>query len=59
MAGRVGAIRIGGLDIDLRITFSGGVVARQAGEPMADTIIRADQAMYEAKALGRDRIVTA
>jgi len=58
MAGRVGAIRIGGLDVDLRITFSGGVVAREAAEPIADTIIRADKAMYEAKTTGRDRIVS-
>ena len=53
--GDLGAIRIGGLDVDLRITFSGGVVAREAGEPIAETITRADKAMYEAKAAGRDQ----
>jgi PleD family two-component response regulator len=43
----------------MRITFSGGVVERGAREPFADTITRADQAMYKAKTSGRDMVIAA
>jgi diguanylate cyclase (GGDEF)-like protein len=39
------------------ITFSAGVVARAGGERLADTIQRADKALYTAKSTGRNRIV--
>lgn len=59
MAERVGAIRVPELAVELRITFSGGVVQRQGSEPFAATIARADRAMYRAKSAGRDRIIRA
>lgn len=40
----------------LRITFSAGLVQLAPGERIDDAIERADQAMYRAKAKGRDRI---
>lgn len=42
-----------------RISFSAGLATRRAGEPFADAIHRADKALYQAKADGRDRIVHA
>ncbi|CAN7478790.1 GGDEF domain-containing protein [Massilia sp. LjRoot122] len=42
-----------------RISFSAGLATRRAGEPFADAIHRADKALYQAKAAGRDRIVLA
>jgi diguanylate cyclase (GGDEF)-like protein len=43
----------------LRVTFSAGIAQRGAGEPLAATIERADQAMYAAKQGGRNRSVVA
>ena len=57
MAERVGAMQISELDRALKITFSAGVVERCGLEPFADTISRADHAMYIAKSSGRNRIV--
>lgn len=45
---------IAGLD---PVTFSAGVVAHRDGEAFTDTITRADKALYQAKAEGRNRIV--
>ena len=59
MAERVGAIRVPDLDVAMRITFSGGVVERSPGEAFAETISRADHAMYEAKHNGRDMVIAA
>ncbi|MDP3672340.1 MAG: diguanylate cyclase [Telluria sp.] len=41
------------------MTLSAGVVVRPGGEPFADTITRADKAMYMAKSAGRNRIIPA
>jgi diguanylate cyclase (GGDEF)-like protein len=59
MAARVGALRVAGLEHGRPITFSAGLAARQPGELLADTIGRADKALYQAKSAGRDRVVTA
>lgn len=41
---------------DLRATFSAGVTCFDNDEPMTQTIDRADQALYRAKAAGRNRM---
>lgn len=41
------------------ITFSAGVTVWLPGEPEADTIERADQAMYRAKLAGKNRVLVA
>ncbi|QYF92044.1 diguanylate cyclase [Massilia sp. PAMC28688] len=43
----------------LLITFSAGVALRQPNEDQASLIKRADQAMYEAKKSGKNRVVVA
>jgi diguanylate cyclase (GGDEF)-like protein len=43
------------LHTDLRITFSAGLTAYRFGEEVRETIERADQALYRAKAAGRNR----
>jgi diguanylate cyclase (GGDEF)-like protein len=43
------------LHTDLRITFSAGLTAYRFGEEVHETIERADQALYRAKAAGRNR----
>jgi len=46
-------------DEDLgKITVSIGVGLFTFGEPLSDLIKRTDQALYKAKAVGRDRVVT-
>lgn len=59
MADAVRAVDMPDLDIHRSITFSAGLAQRAPGEPFAETISRADKAMYEAKATGRNRIVRA
>ncbi len=44
---------------EILITFSAGVAQRQPGETPAAVIGRADQAMYAAKAAGKNRVVKA
>ena len=46
-------------DRQLLVTFSAGVAARNRGEADADLISRADQALYEAKHVGKDRFIVA
>ena len=58
MALRVSKARVVDLCGDLTITFSGGVAERRTGEPFADTISRADKAMYVAKASGRNTVIS-
>ena len=58
MAESVRAITIPGLDIGRDVTFSAGLVQRMDGEPFAETISRADKAMYAAKGSGRNKVVT-
>jgi diguanylate cyclase (GGDEF)-like protein len=41
----------------LRVSFSAGLTEWRLGEPLRDALARADSALYEAKAAGRDRLV--
>jgi diguanylate cyclase len=43
----------------LRLSFSAGVAAHASGQGVAQTLERADRALYNAKDMGRDRTVTA
>ena len=54
------AIRQAGLEVDLAptLTLSIGVTLIASGEDLAAAMARADAALYRAKALGRDRVVT-
>jgi diguanylate cyclase (GGDEF)-like protein len=42
---------------DLRVTISGGVASANAGSTFEETLDRADQALYQAKRSGRNRVV--
>jgi diguanylate cyclase len=59
MASRVAAMQVPGVALARRVSFSGGLAARREGESFADTINRADKALYQAKSDGRDRVITA
>jgi diguanylate cyclase (GGDEF)-like protein len=59
MAERVREVAVPGVDMERDLTFSAGLVQRGDDEPFAETITRADHAMYQAKGSGRDRVVTA
>ena len=43
--------------LPLRVSFSAGLTAWRPGEPLRDALARADRALYQAKASGRDRLV--
>jgi len=43
----------------IRMTASAGLAMRQGKESFEDLLVRADRALYEAKAAGRDRLVVA
>lgn len=49
-------IRFAELDPDLRMTVSIGVAQYRPGERVADTLRRADEALYRAKGAGRNRV---
>jgi diguanylate cyclase (GGDEF)-like protein len=55
---RVGALRVAGVRPERPISFSAGLTARRGAEALADTVNRADKALYQAKAAGRDRVVS-
>ena len=54
---RVAELSVPHDDIELTITVSIGVAEQRAGETVEQTIARADQSLYEAKAGGRNRVV--
>jgi diguanylate cyclase (GGDEF)-like protein len=56
----VAALRFAGIDAELRLTFSAGVAAATLpGSRFDEAIARADAAMYQAKASGRNCVVAA
>jgi diguanylate cyclase (GGDEF)-like protein len=50
-------LRAGATDVAVR--FSAGVAQHAPGETVEQTLARADRALYDAKAQGRDRVVVA
>ena len=56
---KVSALRILHGSMAVAITLSGGLAEHHAGEHVAQTLERAERALQEAKALGRDRVVVA
>lgn len=50
---------IGSLDTELHVTFSAGVAELTCGQTMGEAIGKADLAMYQAKAAGRNRVCAA
>lgn len=56
---QVTALRFPAIAVDLRVSFSAGLVALQPAESIAAGIRHADHAMYRAKSQGRNRIITA
>jgi diguanylate cyclase (GGDEF)-like protein len=59
MVARIGAMPVTDIDPDLRITFSAGVAASLPLERFDQAIHRADEAMYRAKASGRNCVLAA
>lgn len=53
---RIGSTVVQGLPEDERVTVSIGAATYRQGEDVADTIKRADEALYKAKRSGRNRI---
>jgi diguanylate cyclase (GGDEF)-like protein len=46
-----------GEQVHMRVSFSAGLTTWRNGEALRDALARADHALYEAKASGRDRLV--
>ena len=56
---RIFAMQIDAQGPPIHVSFSAGVTEHRAGESVADTIARADQALRAAKGAGRNRVVLA
>jgi len=56
---RVGALRILHGSRAVGVTLSAGLAEHHAGESVAQTLERAERALHDAKAQGRDRVVVA
>jgi diguanylate cyclase (GGDEF)-like protein len=56
---RIESMRVDEVDPALRITFSAGVASSRPNERFDEAIQRADEAMYRAKASGRNRVLAA
>jgi diguanylate cyclase (GGDEF)-like protein len=56
---RVGELQVEGAKKERRVSFSAGLTARRGAEALADTVNRADKALYQAKSSGRDRVESA
>ncbi len=56
MRSQIAALDFSCIDQDLHITFSAGLAALSQGESMMDAIERADKALYQAKAAGRNTV---
>ncbi|CAH0258010.1 Response regulator PleD [Massilia sp. Bi118] len=56
---RVGRLLVDGVTEERGISFSAGLTARRGAEALADTVNRADKALYQAKSSGRDRVIVA
>lgn len=54
---RIAALELSELRQPARVTVSGGIAQYRPGESSAQTISRADEALYAAKAAGRNRII--
>ncbi|KQU78480.1 MULTISPECIES: GGDEF domain-containing protein [unclassified Rhizobacter] len=56
---RIFAMQIDAQGPPIHVSFSAGVTEHRAGESVADTVARADQALRAAKGAGRNRVVLA
>ena len=55
----IGALAVNLAGAELRVTASAGLAEHLAGETVAQTLERADRALFDAKAQGRNRVVVA
>ena len=55
----IAALELEGALAAERVTASAGLAMRDRGESFEEILVRADRALYEAKAAGRDRLVVA